>query len=167
MLRRWLTGHTSACVRCVCLQRRPYTVRCAHVEPGEMRNNALQMVAGVNRGVPRVLVLTGPTAVGKTQLSLALAEQLDGEVVSADSVQVYKGLNIGSDKAGLLPFKFCQAWYQANCNRCLVQITVAERRGVPHHLLDILPADAEFSAGHFYDLARAAIQDIVQVSLFS
>ena len=46
-----------------------------------------------------------------------------------------------------------------------MQITVSERRGVPHHLLDILPADAEFSAGHFYDLARAAIQDIVQVSL--
>lgn len=48
-----------------------------------------------------------------------------------------------------------------------MQISVSERRGVPHHLLDILPADAEFSAGHFYDLARAAIQDIVQVSLCS
>lgn len=45
-----------------------------------------------------------------------------------------------------------------------MQITISERRGVPHHLLDILPADAEFSAGHFYDLATAAIQDIVQVS---
>lgn len=167
MLRRWLTGPTSACVRCVCLQRRLYTVRCAHLEPGDMHKDALHTAAGVTHGVPRVLVLTGPTAVGKTQLSLALAEQLDGEVVSADSVQVYKGLNIGSDKARLLFFKFCQTWYQADCNRCLVQITDSERRGVPHHLLDILPADAEFSAGHFYDLARAAIQDIVQVSLFS
>lgn len=46
-----------------------------------------------------------------------------------------------------------------------MQITVSERRGVPHHLLDILPADAQFSAGHFHDLARAAIQDILQVSL--
>ena len=48
--------------------------------------------------LPRVLVLTGPTAVGKTQLSLALAQQLHGEVISADSVQVYRGLDIGSDK---------------------------------------------------------------------
>ncbi len=48
--------------------------------------------------LPRVVVLTGPTAVGKTQLSLALAQQLNGEIISADSVQVYKGLDIGSDK---------------------------------------------------------------------
>lgn len=74
-------------------------VRCAHVEPAELRTDALHTVASVNRGVPRVLVLTGPTAVGKTQLSLALAEQLNGEVVSADSVQVYQGLDVGSDKA--------------------------------------------------------------------
>ena len=47
-----------------------------------------------------------------------------------------------------------------------MQITVLERRGVPHHLLDVLPADAEFSAGHFYDLARGVIQDIVQVGPF-
>lgn len=47
---------------------------------------------------PKVLVVTGPTAVGKTAVSLALAEQLNGEIISADSVQVYKGLNIGSDK---------------------------------------------------------------------
>ena len=48
---------------------------------------------------PQVLVLTGPTAVGKTQLSLSLAERLGGEIISADSVQVYKGLDVGSDKA--------------------------------------------------------------------
>lgn len=53
---------------------------------------------------PHVIVLTGPTAVGKTQLSLALAQQLRGEIISADSVQVYTGLDIGSDKvsAGLV-----------------------------------------------------------------
>ncbi len=49
---------------------------------------------------PQVIVLTGPTAVGKTQLSLALAQQLRGEIISADSVQVYTGLDIGSDKVG-------------------------------------------------------------------
>lgn len=116
-------------------------VRCAHVNSANLL--PYTSASTVPASTPRVLVLTGPTAVGKTQLSLALAERLDGEVVSADSVQVYKGLDIGSDK-----------------------ITVSERRGVPHHLLDILPADAEFSAGFFYDAARAAIQDIVQRGKF-
>jgi len=46
----------------------------------------------------KVLVLAGPTAVGKTRISLELAERLNGEIISADSVQVYRGLNIGSDK---------------------------------------------------------------------
>lgn len=47
---------------------------------------------------PKVLILTGPTAVGKTRVSLALAERLNGEIISADSVQVYRGLDVGSDK---------------------------------------------------------------------
>ena len=47
---------------------------------------------------PKVLILTGPTAVGKTKASLALAEALGGEIISADSVQVYRGLDVGSDK---------------------------------------------------------------------
>ena len=46
----------------------------------------------------QVVVLTGPTAVGKTKVSLSLAEKLDGEVISADSIQVYRGLDVGSDK---------------------------------------------------------------------
>lgn len=50
---------------------------------------------------PKVLILTGPTGVGKTKASLALAERLNGEVISADSVQVYRGLDVGSDKASL------------------------------------------------------------------
>lgn len=82
-------------------------VRCARVEPGNVRKDALHMPRDIDRGIPRVLVLTGPTAVGKTQLSLALAEQLNGEVVSADSVQVYKGLDIGSDKARWPFYLFC------------------------------------------------------------
>lgn len=137
-------------------------VRCAHVESAEPYSANRPAASMFHGATPRVLVLTGPTAVGKTQLSLALAEQLDGEVVSADSVQVYKGLNIGSDKVfAQLPWwqVFLSSWLTG----CPLQITVLERRGVPHHLLDILSADAEFSAGHFYDLARAAIQDIVQV----
>lgn len=50
-------------------------------------------------GRPKVLILTGPTAVGKTKASLALAAELGGEIISADSVQVYRGLDVGSDKA--------------------------------------------------------------------
>jgi tRNA dimethylallyltransferase len=49
-------------------------------------------------GRPRIIVITGPTAVGKTKLGLELAKRLNGEIISADSVQVYKGLDIGSDK---------------------------------------------------------------------
>ena len=51
---------------------------------------------------PQVIVIAGPTAVGKTSLSLALAERLDGEIISADSIQVYKGLDVGSDKVSIL-----------------------------------------------------------------
>eukprot|EP00887_Chlorella_sp_A99_P000641 scaffold5.g641.t1 len=95
--------------------------------------------AAAARPLPKVLVLTGPTAVGKTKASLELAERLNGEIISADSVQVYRGLDIGSDK-----------------------IPVAERRGVRHHLLDVLDPHEEFSAGHFFEAARAAAQDILQ-----
>lgn len=49
---------------------------------------------------PKVIIITGPTAVGKTKLGLELAKQIGGEIISADSVQVYKGLDIGSDKVG-------------------------------------------------------------------
>lgn len=87
---------------------------------------------------PKVLVITGPTAVGKTAISLTLAERLNGEIISADSVQVYKALDIGSDK-----------------------ISVAERRNIPHHLLDVFDPKDEFSAGQFYSLARAATADIL------
>ena len=80
-------------------------VRCACVQVTEPGRNDVH-TATVGKGVaPRVLVLTGPTAVGKTHVSLALAEHLDGEVVSADSVQVYKGLDIGSDKVMLLCYR--------------------------------------------------------------
>lgn len=87
---------------------------------------------------PKVLVLTGPTAVGKTAVSLQLAKRLGGEIISADSVQVYKGLDVGSDK-----------------------IPVSQRMGIPHHLIDILDPSDEFSAGDFYHKARQATADIL------
>lgn len=86
----------------------------------------------------KIFIITGPTAVGKSKLGVALAKHLDGEVISADSVQVYNKLDVGSDK-----------------------ITVEDRQGVPHHLIDILEPTKEFSAGDFYHAARAAAADII------
>jgi len=87
---------------------------------------------------PKVLVLTGPTAVGKTATSIALAKALDGEIISADSVQVYRGLDVGTAK-----------------------VTAAEMDGVPHHCIDILDVSEEFSAGMFHGMAEALIEEIL------
>lgn len=57
-----------------------------------------RVVALQGMSLPKVLILAGPTGVGKTELSLSLAEKLNGEIISADSVQVYRGLDVGSDK---------------------------------------------------------------------
>lgn len=85
-------------------------------------------------------MLAGPTASGKSAVSLALAQHFEIEVVNADSVQVYRGLDVGSAK-----------------------LPPDERRGVPHHLLDVADAvsDEDFSAGSFFPLARAAIDDVL------
>ncbi|HEV7712091.1 MAG TPA: tRNA (adenosine(37)-N6)-dimethylallyltransferase MiaA [Asanoa sp.] len=85
-----------------------------------------------------VIAVVGPTAAGKSALSLALAEKLDGEVVNADSMQLYRGLDIGTAK-----------------------LSVAERRGIPHHLLDIWPVTEPASVAEYQRLARAAIDDIL------
>ncbi|GIF52871.1 tRNA dimethylallyltransferase [Asanoa ferruginea] len=85
-----------------------------------------------------VIAVVGPTAAGKSALSLALAEKLDGEVVNADSMQLYRGLDIGTAK-----------------------LSVAERRGIPHHVLDIWPVTEPASVAEYQRLARAAIDDIL------
>ncbi len=85
-----------------------------------------------------VLVLAGPTAVGKTATSLLLARKLDGEIVSADSRQVYRGMDIGTAK-----------------------VTPAERAEIPHHLIDIRNPDEIISLGEYKELADAAIADIL------
>ncbi|GIF75815.1 tRNA (adenosine(37)-N6)-dimethylallyltransferase MiaA [Asanoa siamensis] len=85
-----------------------------------------------------VIAVVGPTAAGKSALSLALAESLGGEVVNADSMQLYQGLDIGTAK-----------------------LTPAERRGVPHHVLDIWPVTEPASVAEYQRLARAAIDDIL------
>lgn len=86
---------------------------------------------------PLVVVLLGPTGVGKTPLAVELAQALGGEIVSADSRQVYRGMDIGTAKP-----------------------TPAQRTAVPHHLLDVVEPDAVFTLANFCERARAAIEDI-------
>ena len=87
--------------------------------------------------LPRLIAIAGPTASGKSALALRLAAARDGEIVSCDSLQVYRGLDIGSAKP-----------------------TRAERDAVPHHLLDVVDPDEAFSAADYARLARAAVADI-------
>ncbi len=87
--------------------------------------------------MPDLLVITGPTATGKTALGVELALALNGEVVSADSMQVYKGMDIGTAKP-----------------------TMAERRGVPHWMLDVAEPWERFSAARYSRMAAAYVEDI-------
>ena len=84
-----------------------------------------------------LIILTGPTAVGKTALSLKLAQKLQGEIISADSMQVYRHMDIGSAK--ILP---------------------SEMQGIPHHLIDVLEPEDEFNVVTFQKMAKQAISDI-------
>ncbi len=86
---------------------------------------------------PKLLVILGPTASGKSALGVSLARKFNGEIISADSRQVYRGLNIGAGK-----------------------ITKKEMRGVPHHLLDVANLKKRFSVVEFQKLAREKISEI-------
>ncbi len=88
---------------------------------------------------PTILVILGPTASGKSDLAVALAKELDGEVVSADSRQVYKGLDIGTGK-----------------------ITKKEMKGVPHYLLDVASLSKSFSVDKFQKMAYEVIDNILK-----
>lgn len=84
-----------------------------------------------------LMILTGPTAVGKTDLSIRLAKALNGEIISADSMQVYRHMDIGSAK-----------------------IRQQEMGGVPHHLIDILEPEEPFNVALFKELAARAVREI-------
>lgn len=86
----------------------------------------------------KLIVLTGPTAVGKTDLSIELAKRLNGEIISADSIQVYKKLNIGSAK-----------------------ITPEEMQGIKHYLVDVLDPTEDFNVYIFKEMAKKAIDEIL------
>lgn len=87
----------------------------------------------------RVIVITGPTAVGKTKLSIELAKKLNGEIINADAMQVYKGLNIGTAK-----------------------VTEKEKENIPHHLFDIKEVDEEYSIYNYQKDCRKVIDDILR-----
>ncbi len=86
-----------------------------------------------------LIILTGPTAVGKTNLSIKLAQKISGEIISADSMQVYKYMDIGSAK-----------------------ITNEEMQGIRHHLIDVLEPEEDFNVVTFQDLCKKAMQDIYE-----
>lgn len=88
--------------------------------------------------MPELLVITGPTATGKTALGSALARLLDGEVVGADSMQIYRGMDIGTAKP-----------------------TAAEMGGVPHHMIDVADPSESFSAARWAAMASACVDDIL------
>lgn len=84
-----------------------------------------------------LIILTGPTAVGKTKASIGLAKAIGGEIISADSMQVYKDMDIGSAK-----------------------IKPEEMDGVPHYLVDVLEPDEEFNVARFQEMAKEAMEKI-------
>lgn len=86
----------------------------------------------------RLLVIVGPTAVGKTDISIRLAQRLNGEIISADSMQIYKFMDIGTAKP--MP---------------------EEQQGIPHHLMDIIPPGAAFSVADYQAIARKTITEVI------
>lgn len=89
------------------------------------------------KNLKNLIVITGPTACGKTSVAIELAKMINGEIVSADSMQVYRGMDIGTAKPAL-----------------------EERQNIPHHLLDVADPVDHFSAAIFQSLAWQAIDDI-------
>src|SRR2546425_9578797 len=87
----------------------------------------------------RSILIAGPTAVGKSAVALELADLIGGEIISVDSMQVYRGLDIGTAKP-----------------------SPQDRQHVPHHLIDVVESNEPFDAARFSKLARAAFADIQQ-----
>ncbi len=89
-----------------------------------------------------LIVICGATATGKSDLAVALAEELHGHVVNADSMQLYKGMDIGTAK-----------------------LTMQERRGIPHHLIDVLPVNQEASVAQYQIDARSIIDQLLEENI--
>jgi tRNA dimethylallyltransferase len=84
-----------------------------------------------------LIIICGPTATGKSDLAIEVAKKFDGEIINADSMQLYRGMDIGTAK-----------------------LTIAERESIPHHLLDVLDVSQDASVAQYQSLARTAIDDI-------
>lgn len=104
-------------------QRRVYSASCS---------------SSKRREKEKVIVISGPTGAGKSRLALELAKRLNGEIISADSVQVYRGLDVGSAKP-----------------------SSSDRKEVPHHLLDILHPSEDYSVGQFFEDSRQATREVL------
>jgi tRNA dimethylallyltransferase len=96
-------------------------------------------MAGLDHPKPRLICIVGPTGVGKTAMALELAEQWGGEIISADSMQVYRYMDIGTAKP-----------------------TPEERRRIPHHLIDVVDPDESFDASRYIELANGVIARLQQ-----
>ena len=88
---------------------------------------------------PKVIVISGPTASGKTALSIELAKKIDGEIISSDSMQIYKDMNIGKAK-----------------------VTEEEACGIKHYLVDCISPDKRYTVSDFKNDAEKAIEEINQ-----
>lgn len=88
---------------------------------------------------PKVIVICGPTASGKTSLSIEVAKKIDGEIISCDSMQIYKEMNIGTAKP-----------------------TVEEMQGIPHYMLDFVLPSERYSVADFKEAATDRIEDILK-----
>ena len=108
-------------------------------EEKKRRRKELEKVLEKNRPKDKIIVVLGSTASGKSDLAVDIAKKIDGEIISADSRQVYKGLNIGSGK-----------------------ITEREMKGVKHYLLDVISPKKVFTAIDFKNLAEQAIDEIIK-----
>ena len=87
----------------------------------------------------KIICVVGPTASGKTALAVELAKFTDGEVVSCDSMQIYRRLSIGTAKP-----------------------TTEEMQGIPHHMIDICEPDEDFSVGRYVEMATPIVEDILR-----
>ncbi len=98
---------------------------------------------------PKLIVIVGPTSSGKTTLAIRLAKKFKGEIISADSRQVYRGMDIGTDKPRT----------RASTAQGRLKGTLLVK-GIPHHLIDVVGPDEEFTLGHWLELTKKTISEI-------
>ena len=90
----------------------------------------------------KLIVICGATATGKSDLAISVAQKIDAEIINADSMQLYKGMDIGTAK-----------------------LTMQERRGIPHHLIDVLPVNQEASVAQYQIDARSIIDQLLEENI--